>query len=532
MDTASSAQSPSRAHRQIELVATLVAGTELEAAPRSLLERVAILEMRADRAGDLDPDWLRQHFPGRLLYTLRSRGEGGLFRGDAAERRRRLATAATTYDLVDLEAERDLNDATLQLVPARKRLLSWHGGPATHRQLEDRLAALDQVEAAHRKLVSEAQRHGQELAPMVLLAELEPDAGGAPRHDVTAFALGEVGAWTRLFANVLGAPLLFGSLAESPAAPGQPSISRLLADFGLPDLPPIEAVYGIVGKPVAHSLSPRIHNAAYRALGIPALFLPFHAEQFGDFWLETVESDLWDDCGIELRGLSVTAPWKDAALAVAGASSPRAQAIGGANTLRRRRGVWEAESTDPEGVALPLQWRGVDLARPASVAVVGAGGAGAAAAFGLSRAGAKVTLFNRGAERGRETAERLHVPFEPLEALDPSRFDVLVHATPLGRAPEEAPPFDAAQTRPDAIVVEMVYAGPAGETALESRAREAGRALVTGREVLLAQAIAQFRLLTGAELPVAESARRLGLELPPAAFQSLPGAVAAKGVAR
>jgi 3-dehydroquinate dehydratase/shikimate dehydrogenase len=516
---ASSGQSSSSqsSSRQIELVATLTAGAELEAAPRALLERVAVLEVRADRAGDLDPDWLRQRFGGRLLYTLRSRGEGGLFRGDAAERRRRLQAAVAAYDLVDLEAERDLVETTLALVPAAKRLLSWHGGPATHRQLEERLEALDAVEAAHRKLVSDAQRHGQELPSMLLLAEHR-------RTDVTAFSLGEVGAWTRLFANVLGAPLLYGSLADNPAAPGQPSISRLVTDFGLPALPAIEAVYGIVGRPVTHSLSPRLHNAAYRQLCIPALFLSFHAEQFGDFWLETVESDLWVDSGVELRGLSVTAPWKDAALAVAGASSPRAQAIGGANTLRLRRGVWEAESTDPEGVRLPLEWRGFDLGAPARIAIVGAGGAGAAAAFGLAHAGAAVTLFNRGAERGRETAERLHVPFAPLSSLDPAAFDVLVHATPLGREPEQSPPFDAARTRPDALVVEMVYA--AVETALERRARDAGRALVTGREVLLAQAIGQFRLLTGAELPVAESARLLGVELPARAVAQAAGAIA------
>jgi 3-dehydroquinate dehydratase / shikimate dehydrogenase len=506
--------------RQVELVATLTAGPELEAAPRALLERVAILEVRADRAGDLDPDWLRQRFPGKLLYTLRSRGEGGLFRGDAAERRRRFQAAAAAYDLVDLEADRDLGDATLALVPPAKRLLSWHGGPATHRQLEERLAALDEVEAPYRKLVSGAQRHGQELPPLLLLAEAE-------RGDITAFSLGEVGGWTRLFANILGAPLLYGSLAETPAAAGQPSILRLTTDFGLPDLPPIEAVFGIAGRPVSHSLSPRIHNAAYRALGLPYLYLPFHVEQFGDFWLETVESDLWADTGIELRGLSVTAPWKDAALAVAGASSPRAQAIGGANTLRLRRGVWEGESTDPEGVRLPLEWRGVDLARPTRVAVVGAGGAGAAAAFGLSRAGAAVTLFNRGEERGRSVAERLHVPFEPLERLDPAAFQVLVHATPLGREPEESPPFDAALTRPDAIVVEMVYAG--FETSLERRVREAGRALVTGREVLLAQAITQFRLLTDAEIPIEQSARLLDLDLPAAMLAAIGAATPEAG---
>src|SRR4030095_3950665 len=126
------------------------------------------------------------------------------------------------------------------------------------------------------------------------------------------------------------------------------------------DLPPASVLAGLAGNPVGHSLSPRLHNAAYRALGLPRLYLPFHVESFGDFWLEVVESGSLDVLGLPLTGLSVTAPFKEAALAMAGASSPLAERVQSANTLLLNDGVWEAETTDPEGVVQTLLARGID----------------------------------------------------------------------------------------------------------------------------------------------------------------------------
>ena len=144
--------------------------------------------------------------------------------------------------------------------------------------------------------------------------------------------------------------MIYGSVTEMPAAAGQPSIVRLQRDFGLPDMPGVERLNGLVGYPVEHSLSPALHNGLYRQLGLPALYLPFHVEAFGDFWLDIVESGSLQVLGFDLRGLSVTAPHKAAALAVAGAASPLAETVGAANTLTCNEGVWEAENTDPEGI--------------------------------------------------------------------------------------------------------------------------------------------------------------------------------------
>ena len=287
-------------------------------ASRRRLDGVAWLEVRGDLVGDLDPAPLRKAFPGKLLYTLRSRAEGGAFEGSAERRKRRLIDAAERYDLVDLEAARDLAPDVLR----RSRRRSGCS-PGTGRRpdldglkaLFERMAAVD---AVLYKLIPTAAQAGEEIPALLLLASLE-------RRDVAAFAAGPAGAWTRLVAPRLGAPVVYGALGDVPGAPGQishPPPARGLRPAGA--AAGARRLFGIVGNPVDHSLSPRLHNAAYRALGIPALYLPFHAESFGDFWLEVVESEVLEQIGMPLRGLSVTTPHKEAALG--GGRAPRARA--------------------------------------------------------------------------------------------------------------------------------------------------------------------------------------------------------------
>lgn len=477
---------------------------------RALAGAADWLEVRADLVGDLDPDWLRSHFPGELLYTLRSAFEGGSFEGPREARLRRIGEAAPRFDRIDLEGDRDLVPELLTRIPAARRVVSWHGAPIDLAALRARLAHLGSVPAGLYKLVPSAANAGEELAPLRLLA-------GSPRRDVLAFASGNAGFWTRLLAPRLGAPVVYGSASARAAAPGQPTVAQLRRDYGFPALPPIRHLFGLVGWPALHSLSPRLHNAAYRALGLPALYVPFDVEQFGDFWLELVESDAIAELGLALAGLSVTTPHKEVAFAVAGATSPLSDRLQAVNTLTPRRGVWEGESTDAYGVVEALRSRGVDP-RGRRIAVIGCGGAGRAAALGLAAAGAQVVVANRGPERGMAAARSLGLPFVPLAELVPERvagapatddFAVYVHATPLGRRNSDELPLPVARLAPGAVVVDLVY----GEapTPLVSEARRRGLIAIDGREVLLWQAIPQFRSMTGRELPLEVAREALDL---------------------
>ncbi len=467
---------------------------------RSLAAAADALELRADLAGDVPAAALRAGFPGPLLYTLRSAAEGGAGEEAPEARLARLAWASEQgYDLFELEAGRDLDSALLAALPPDRRLLSWHGGPASLPELTARAERMCATPAALYKLAVGAEAHGQELAPLALLQSLG-------RRDVIAFALGELGSWTRLLAPRLGAPWIFAG-TDAFAAPGQLPLAQLRDDYGLPELPPLRFVCGVVGNPVEHSLSPHLHNRAYREAGIEALYLPFHVERFGDFWLEVAESGALTDLGFPLRGLSVTSPYKTTALALAGAASPLAGFVGSANTMVVRDGVWEAESTDGEGVLGPLRRRQIAV-EGAQAAVLGAGAAGRAAAVALARAGAaQVTLVNRDPGRLARACRELRLPGEAWEDFDAAGFEVLVHATPLGRQPEDPLPLDPRRLAPGAVVVDLSYLR-SGPTPLVRAVRQAGRRAIDGREVLLHQAVPQFELMTGRPMPV-EVARQV-----------------------
>ena len=485
------------------LVATLTekpSDEELSA----LSGRVQILEVRADLVGELDPDRLRANFDGELLYTLRSRTEGGRSEASLDRRHQRLIQAAAHFDLVDLEVDRDFDPDVLAAVEPSRRLVSWHGGPRALGELQKIHSRQSKEEARYYKLIPVAEQPGQEVTPLALLHSLG-------RSDVIAFATGPIGTWTRLIAPRLGAPVVFGSASHEPAASGQPSVAQLIVDYGLPNLRDVTRLFGIVGTNVAQSLSPRLHNHAYRHLGIDGLYLPFHVEAFGDFWLEVVESGTFGELGFELAGLSVTTPFKRVAVAVGGAVSPLAEWTGSANTLFKREGIWQADSTDGMGVTGPIRARGLELSGR-SVAIVGAGGAGRAAAAALSAEGAAVTMVNRGSERGRKAAADLRVPFCALDQFDPTPFDYLVNATPLGWNEEDDLPFALDGLDESAVVVDLVYRR-SGPTPLVRAARASGRTVIDGREVLLFQAIPQFQLMTGIEMPAGESHQLLGLEV-------------------
>jgi 3-dehydroquinate dehydratase/shikimate dehydrogenase len=294
----------------------------------------------------------------------------------------------------------------------------------------------------------------------------------------------------------LGAPLAFGRLGTEGGDPtldaGELTVAQLAQDYGLPALPPLARTFGIAGRAVSRSLSPRMHNAAYRELGLPALYLPFQVDRFAPF-LREAEAEL-AELGWPLHGLTVASPHKEEALRLAAEVSSLARQAGSANTLLRRRGDWRADTADAQGVVSALLARRIPLAGRA-VAVVGCGGAGRAAAAGLLRAGARVTLVNRGADRGGYASHLLGLPFIPLARFRAGAFDLVVHATPL----TAESPFPVADLRPGAVVVELVY-GPA-PTPLMLATTAGGGIAIDGREVLQVEVRRQFRLMTGRRMP-------------------------------
>lgn len=423
----------------------------------ALPDAVTGIQVRADLVGDLNPTVLKGRTSAELTYSLRSSAAGGAYTGDLTQRHRRLLKAAREYDVVELEADRDLTAWLLNAIPPHRRQILWHGDVG---RVDARLHVVETEDA------------------LGLLEKLD-------RDDVTAYAPGAAGTWTRLLAPRLGAPVVFGRLGDS-GPDGMPGLSQLLDDYLFPRLRPLEALYGIVGTDVSRSLSPRLHNSAYRELGLPAFYVP----------MTTPRLDSLPDI---LAGATVVSPYKAAAVRLADSVSADALKANGANLLVRGSRGWRAYCTDPVGVLEPLRSKGIYLPGRRA-AVVGCGGAGRGAAVGLMRAGLSPTMVNRGVRRGTRAARRLGLEFVPLKRFDAREYDLVVHATPL----REELPFSVAGMQPGAVVLDLAY-GPR-ETVLAAAGRRRGLTVLDGWDVLVVEVARQFRLMTGRRMPPVDAA--------------------------
>jgi 3-dehydroquinate dehydratase/shikimate dehydrogenase len=450
------------------------------------------LEVRADLAGDVDVRALREHFGGALLYVLRG--------GVAADRHARLLRAARSYDFVELEPH-DLVPELLEAIPPRQRVLAWYGCAAGLPALRVRWKQLAEHEARLYRLVPAAQQTGDELDALRLLRELR-------RDDVVAYAEGRAAMWTRVVAPQFGAPCVFGNADDERTDLGEPSAAQLVADYGFPTVHLADELFAIAGAPVYRSLSPRLHNAAFRALGRRALYVPFLVEKFLPFWETLVAGGALDELGLPLNAICVVSPHKEVAVNAAKSKTPMVERALSTNFFIRNGDVWTADTTDPEGVLIPLRERGLDV-RDQTVAVVGCGGSGRAVAAAFQAAGAEVTLVNRGFERGSLAVRLLRLPFLPLASFSAERYSIVVNATPVGRD-GMATPFDTDRLRDDAVVVDLVYGSK--PTPLIASCRAAGQSAIDGTEVLLTQVRSQFRLMTGEEMPDHVAVRVLGPE--------------------
>ncbi len=451
-------------------------GTELTALPDS----VEWLEVRADLLGDIDPDWLRNHFRGRLLYSLRNYQE--------PDRPERLKNAARFYDRIEL-APRDLSEDLLQEIPAEKRVVSWYGSVNDLSQLSEQFEQLASVPAALYKLVNNATTIAEEFLPLSLLKSLN-------RDDTVAFSTGPLGFWNRLVALQLGAPAVFARVTQGPIVEMEPSIKKLMDDYGLPQLHRAKEIFAIIGNPIFHSLSPRLHNASYRAMDLPALFLPLRVESFTEFWHEFVLSRKLDSLGLPINGMTVASPHKEEAVLTAKNVSGMARQTEAANILIRNNGWWNADTTDPDVIYTASRDKSVPV-KEKRAAVIGCGGAGRAIAAALVASGAGVTLINRGSERGEHAATLLGLPYVPLREFNAEGYDIVVNATPVGRDTNDVP-FELARLNDDAVVIDLVYGSR--PTPLVDTVRARSQVAIDGRDVLVTQVRHQFRMMTGKEM--------------------------------
>ncbi|MEZ5290235.1 MAG: type I 3-dehydroquinate dehydratase [Vicinamibacterales bacterium] len=451
-----------------------------------------MVELRLDGVRDLDVDAALAGRRLPVVATCRPPWQGGAFEGPEDVRVRVLERAW------DLGAEFvDVEDGAAEALVARsggRRIVrSFHDFTGVPADADARLDRLLSSGAEVVKLAFTATR----LADVVTARRL---AGRAAGRGVV-LAMGGAGLPSRLLAARVGSRWTY---AGDGVAPGQLPLARLRDEFRLGEVEASTPVYGVLGRPIDHSLSPPMHNAAFAAAGVDAIYVPLAAASFDDF-AEFARA-------FDVQGVSVTAPFKREAFLGLASPDPRDRRLGAVNTLRKAAGGWEGRNTDVEGFLAPLSGRPL---RGRRAAVLGAGGASRAVALALAGAGAEVTVHARQPERADEVAALVggrSGTWPPPAAT----WDLLVNATPVGTTPrdDEAPiALDGDLT--GRLVYDLVY-NPA-ETALLRRAAALGAEGLGGLPMLVAQAAGQFEWWTGRTAPVgrmreAASARLAGVQ--------------------
>jgi len=252
------------------------------------------------------------------------------------------------------------------------------------------------------------------------------------------------------------------------------------------------ALCGIILHPAGHTRSPRMHNAAYRALGIDAAYLAF------DVPPDQLRAAISGIRALGLRQLAVSIPHKVEVMQYLDEIDEQAQRIGAVNTVTLSAGRLLGSNTDWIGSNRALE-RETSLAGKQAV-VLGAGGAARAIVFGLIAQGAKVRVLNRTVERAQSLAEDLSAEGAgSLADLGELAYDVLVNATSIGLRSDTSP-VPAEQLRADAVIMDAVY--DPEETRLLREARERGAIPIQGKWMLIHQAAEQLRAWTGEEAPI------------------------------
>jgi len=305
--------------------------------------------------------------------------------------------------------------------------------------------------------------------------------------------MGEAGLWTRILAPLFGAPFTFArGEGAAGTAPGQPTWRELDELYRVREMKPGWPFYGVIGNPVGHSLSPLLHNTAFRELKLDGVYVPLKIEGDPVAIVKTFGQ-------IGLRGVSITIPHKEANWAEIAEVDEFAKSIGAINTLSYRDEKWFATNTDAVAAADSLEDVAGSL-KGKRVAILGAGGAAKAVAYGIKERGGEIFIANRTRERAVSLAAAVGATVITLDELGSKGVEIIVNTTSVGMYPNvHQSPLEKDQIPHGSIVFDTVY-NPL-RTKLLTLADERGCRTLGGAEMFIGQGVRQFELWTGRKAP-------------------------------
>lgn len=459
-----------------------------------------LVEMRLDYIGrHIDLTRLLANRKCPIVITCRRREDGGRWEKTEAERLMILRSAiASGVDFVDLEED---IARSIPRYGQTKRIVSMHNFERTPEDLDEIHARLAALDADVIKIATMANSFTDCIRMLRLVASAKVPTIG--------LCMGDMGAITRILALKYGAPFTYTTLtSERRIAPGQITFNTMRDVYRPSEITDETQLFGVVADPVAHSLSPQIHNAAFHHDQLDCRYLPFRIPPD-----ELPLFTQWcKDFGI--GGLSVTIPHKEAMLELVDEAESASTGIGAINTVSFKNSIATGYNTDYRAAmdclteALKTQntlqnkeCREEDLFRGRGVLLLGAGGVAHAIGYGLRQRGAIVAIASRTQERAEKLASAIGGRALPWSARHDIRVGMLVNCTPIGMHPDlDSTPYDASKFDADTIVFDTVY-NPE-QTVLVKDAKKAGCFVVNGLDMFVRQAAYQYKLFTGLEPPV------------------------------
>ena len=458
------------------LCVTVTAATTAELRQkRDAVPDADLIELRLDSVSDPSVAGALAGRRRPVIVTCRPAWEGGFFTGAEEDRKRILQEAlALGAEYVDIEWRARFDDLIAH-AGGRRIVLSAHDFHSMPIDLTARMHAMRSTGAEVIKIAAMMTS----LSDCVPLLDLGAQSGR--QTGLVLIGMGLYGVATRVLAGRFGSAWTYaGTLGDL----GQLNAQTLLKDYHFRSITDTTAIYGVAGGSVQHSVSPAMHNAAFRASRVDAVYLPLPAVSAADF--STFAR------AIGISGASVTIPLKVTLFDAVDEVYAVARRIGAINTIRVEHGRWVGGNTDASGFLEPLQER-VSL-RGLRASVLGAGGAARAVTVALASSGCAVRLHARNRLQASETAMLTSVELGPWPP-EPGSWDLLINCTPVGMYPhaDETPiPADQLTGR---YVYDLIYNPAVTRLLREAEIRRCET--IGGLEMLVAQAREQFQWWVG-----------------------------------
>jgi len=459
---------------------------------RHLVEQGAeLVELRLDYIrSKINLPRLLENRPCPVVITIRREQDGGMFAGSEEQRLVLLRTAiAAGVEYVDLEED------VAKKIPRfgkTKRIISHHDFRKTPDDLDALHARLAALDADIVKIATMANHPCDNFRMLELVARSPVPTVG--------MCMGDIGVPSRLLTGRFGAPFTYATFnSERALAPGQLSFDEMRNVYNYDTIRPDTEVYGVIGDPIGHSLSPLIHNRAFRELNLNKVYVPFRVPP------ESLPAFLNDAREFGLKGISVTIPHKEAILPHLVYRDESVAAINAANTIVYEGTDLRGYNTDYQAAMDSLEHAVAQIDDGAiagrTALVLGSGGAAKAVAYGLKKRKAEVVIASRTAENAERLAQYLECTACAWDRRSTIKADIIVNCTPLGMHPKvDQGPMEKNWLRPGSVVFDTVY-NPEN-TLLIKDAKERSCYTVSGVDMFVRQAALQFKLFTGEDAPV------------------------------